>query len=146
MYGLRTVIHLLQGFLDSLRYYLVGVNGVPLIWNLLCVDHSLFCNTLLSGVIVEVGTGVLLSRSGLLCWTVCVVSSICLQCPWRRCITVRSPYMPALLCYKTEFRDGTESYSEAFDPDDSTLMGRYPTYDIDTDLGDWLVDWFCLFI
>lgn len=43
-------------------------------------DHSLFCNTLLSGVIVEVGTGVLLSRSGLLCWTVCVVSSICLQC------------------------------------------------------------------
>ena len=44
--------------------------------------------------------------------------------------------MPELLCYRTEFRDRTESYSEAFDPDDSPLMGRYPTYDIDTDLGD----------
>ena len=60
MYGLRTVIHLLQGFLDSLRYYLVGVNDVPLIWHLLCVDHSLFCNTSLGGV--------LLSRSELVCY------------------------------------------------------------------------------
>ena len=32
--------------------------------------------------------------------------------------------------------NGTEQYSEAFDPDDPTLMDRYPTYDTDTDLGD----------
>ena len=44
--------------------------------------------------------------------------------------------MPELLCYKTEFRDGTESYSEAFDTDDPTLSYRYPTYDTDTHLGD----------
>jgi len=30
--------------------------------------------------------------------------------------------------YKTEFRDETESYSEAFDTDDPTLPYRYPTY------------------
>jgi hypothetical protein len=47
-----------------------------------------------------------------------------------------SPYMPELLCYKTEFRDGTESYSEVFDTDDPTLSYRYPTYDTDTHLGD----------
>jgi hypothetical protein len=34
--------------------------------------------------------------------------------------------MPELLCLKTEFIDGTESYSEAFDP---TLIDRYPRYD-----------------
>jgi len=44
--------------------------------------------------------------------------------------------MPELLCYKTEFRDGTEFYSEAFDPDDPTLIDRYPRYDTDTHLGD----------
>lgn len=49
---------------------------------------------------------------------------------------VRSPYMPEQLCYRTEFRDGTESYSEAFDPDDLTLLNRYPPYDTDSKLGD----------
>jgi hypothetical protein len=28
------------------------------------------------------------------------------------------------------------AYSEAFDPDDPTLMDHYPTYDTNTDLGD----------
>ena len=44
--------------------------------------------------------------------------------------------MPELLCYKTEFRNGTESYSVDFDPDDPTLPYSYPTYDTDTYLGD----------
>ena len=44
--------------------------------------------------------------------------------------------MPELLYYKTEFRDGTESYSEAFDTDDPTLSYHYPIYDTDTHLGD----------
>ena len=41
--------------------------------------------------------------------------------------------MPELLCHKTKFIGGTESYSEAFDP---TLMDRYPRYDTDTHLGE----------
>ena len=44
--------------------------------------------------------------------------------------------MPELLCYKTEFRDRTESSPEAFDPDDPTLIDRYPRYDTDTHLSD----------
>ena len=40
------------------------------------------------------------------------------------------------ICHKTEFIDGTVSYSEAFDPDDPTLMDRYPRYDMDKHLGD----------
>jgi len=44
--------------------------------------------------------------------------------------------MAELLYYKTEFRDGTESYSEDFDSDDPALMDRYPTYDTDTHRGD----------
>jgi hypothetical protein len=35
-------------------------------------------------------------------------------------------YMTELLCLKTKFIDGTESYSEAFD---HTLIDRYPRYD-----------------
>jgi len=45
-------------------------------------------------------------------------------------------YNIELLYYKTEFRGGTESYSEAFDIDDPTLPYRYPTYDTDKDLDD----------
>ena len=37
--------------------------------------------------------------------------------------------MPEPLYHKTKFIDGTESYSEAFNP---TLMDRYPRYDTDT--------------
>jgi len=44
--------------------------------------------------------------------------------------------MPELLYYKTDFRDGKDSYSKSFDPDDPTLPYRYPTYDTDTHLGD----------
>ena len=44
--------------------------------------------------------------------------------------------MPELLYYKTEFRDGTESFSEDFNSDDRALMDRYPTYDTDTHRGD----------
>ena len=44
--------------------------------------------------------------------------------------------MPELRGNKTEFRDGTESYSDVLDPDDPTPMNRYPKYDTYTDLGD----------
>ena len=44
--------------------------------------------------------------------------------------------MPELLCHKTEFIDGTESYSEIYYPDDPTLMDCYPRYDMDKNLGD----------
>jgi len=44
--------------------------------------------------------------------------------------------MPELLCYKTEFRDGMEPYSTAFDPDDLTIIDRYPRYDTDTQIDD----------
>jgi len=58
------------------------------------------------------------------------------QNPWKRCTSVRSPYMPELLCLKTEFRDGRESYSEAFDLDDPTLMDCYTRYDTNSYLDD----------
>ena len=45
--------------------------------------------------------------------------------------------MPELRGNKTEFRDETESYFDVLDPDDPTLMDRYPTYDTYIDLGDW---------
>ena len=41
-----------------------------------------------------------------------------------------------LICYKAEYRDTTELYSEAFDSDNTTLVDCYPTYCTDTDLGD----------
>jgi hypothetical protein len=44
--------------------------------------------------------------------------------------------MPDLICHRTEIINGRVSYSEAFDPDNSTLMDRYPSYDIDKHLGD----------
>jgi hypothetical protein len=44
--------------------------------------------------------------------------------------------MPGQLCYKTEFKYGSVSYSQAFDPDDPTLIDRYPEYDTDKHLVD----------
>ena len=44
--------------------------------------------------------------------------------------------MPGQLCYKTEFKYGSVSYSQAFDPDDPTLIDRYTEYDTDKHLGD----------
>jgi hypothetical protein len=41
-----------------------------------------------------------------------------------------------IICHKTEFIYGTLSYAEAFDPDDPTLMDRYPRYDMNKQLGD----------
>jgi len=60
------------------------------------------------------------------------------QKPWRKCISVRSPYIRGKLCYKTEFKDGSVSFSESFDPDDPSLIDRHPDYNADTDLGDRL--------
>ena len=62
MYGLRPTVTALQGLWGSLRYW-VGINGMPLIWDLLCVDRSLFCNTPLGGA----------SRSWLIVSLCCVV-------------------------------------------------------------------------
>jgi len=58
------------------------------------------------------------------------------QKPWRKCTSIRSPYMRGKLCYKTEFEDGSVSFSEAFDPDDPSLIDRQPEYDTDTHLDD----------
>ena len=44
--------------------------------------------------------------------------------------------MPGHLCYKKEFKDGSVSYSDAFDLDDPTLIDRHPEYDTDKHLGD----------
>jgi hypothetical protein len=38
--------------------------------------------------------------------------------------------------YKTEFKDGSVFFSESFDPDDPSLLDRYPDYTTETDLGD----------
>jgi hypothetical protein len=46
------------------------------------------------------------------------------QKPWRKCTSVRSPYMRGKICYKAEFEDGSVSFSEAFDPDDPSLIDR----------------------
>jgi hypothetical protein len=43
--------------------------------------------------------------------------------------------MRGKLCYKTEFEDGSVSFSKAFDPDDPSLIDRHPEYDTDTHLG-----------
>ena len=56
--------------------------------------------------------------------------------PWRKCTSIRNPYMRGKLCYKMEFEDGSVSFSEAFDPDDQSLIDRKPEYDSDTHLGD----------
>ena len=56
--------------------------------------------------------------------------------PWNTCTTVRSPYIRGKLSYKTEFKDGSVSFSESFDPDDPTLIDRFPDYTTETDLGE----------
>jgi hypothetical protein len=48
------------------------------------------------------------------------------QKPWRKCTSVRSSYMRGKICYKTEFKDGSVSFSESFDPDDPSLIDRHP--------------------
>jgi hypothetical protein len=58
------------------------------------------------------------------------------QKPWRKCTSVRSPYMRGKICYKKEFKDGSVSFSESFDPDDPSLIDRHPDYKADTDLDD----------
>jgi hypothetical protein len=58
------------------------------------------------------------------------------QKPWRKCTSVRSPYMRGKICYKAEFEDGSVSFSEAFDPDDPSLIDRHTEYNTDTHLGD----------
>ena len=47
-----------------------------------------------------------------------------------------NPYIRGKLTYKTEFQDGSVSFSESFDPDDPALINRYPDYTTETDLGD----------
>ena len=49
---------------------------------------------------------------------------------------IRSPYIRGKLHYKTEFKDGSVSFSESFDPDDPALIDHFPDYTTETDLGD----------
>jgi hypothetical protein len=58
------------------------------------------------------------------------------QTPWKSCTAVRSPYNRDKLAYKTLFRDGSVSFSASFDPDDPTLLDRYPDYTSETDPGE----------
>ena len=45
--------------------------------------------------------------------------------------------MRGKICYiKKEFKDGSVSFSESFDPDDPSLIDRHPDYNADTDLDD----------
>ena len=53
--------------------------------------------------------------------------------PWNKFTTVQSPYIRGKLSYKTEFKDGSVSFSESFDPDDPALIDRYPDYTTETD-------------
>jgi hypothetical protein len=55
---------------------------------------------------------------------------------WNKCTAVRSPYIRGQLTYKREFKEGSVSFSESFDPDDPALIDRYPDYTTETDLGD----------
>ena len=55
---------------------------------------------------------------------------------WKSCTTVRSPYNRMKLATLTEFRDGSMSLSESFDPDDPALIDRFPDYPPETDIGD----------
>jgi hypothetical protein len=41
--------------------------------------------------------------------------------------------MRGKICYKTEFKDRSVSFSESFDPDDPSLTDRHPDYNTDTD-------------
>jgi hypothetical protein len=59
--------------------------------------------------------------------------------PWNKCTTVRSPYIRGKLSYKTEFKEGSVSFSESFDPDDPTLIDRFPDYTTETDLASMLL-------
>ena len=93
MYGLCTIVFVFQGFWDSLRY-LVGINGLPLIWDLLSVDCFLFCNTSLGGVFWLV--------LWLFCWSVWIVSSICLQ--WLSVCASVSTYMSTMARFLFAFR------------------------------------------
>ena len=56
--------------------------------------------------------------------------------PWNKCTGVRSPYIRGKVTYKTEFEDGSVSFSESFDPDDPALLDRYPEYTTETYLVD----------
>ena len=49
---------------------------------------------------------------------------------------MRSPYIRGKLTYKTEFKDGSMSFSESFDPDDPVLIYRYADYTAETNLSD----------
>ena len=55
---------------------------------------------------------------------------------WKSRTSVRSPYNRMKLANLTEFRDGSMSLSESFDPDDLALIDRFPDYPPETDIGD----------
>ena len=50
--------------------------------------------------------------------------------PWNKCTAVRSTYIRGKITFKTEFQDGSGSFSE------SELLDRYPYYTTETDLAD----------
>ena len=55
---------------------------------------------------------------------------------WESCTTVRSPYDRKKLAYLMNYRDGSTTLSEPFDPDDPALIDRFPEYITQIDIGD----------
>ena len=55
---------------------------------------------------------------------------------WKNCTTVRSTYNRMKLANLTEYRDGSMSLSESFDPYDPALIKRFPDYLHETYIGD----------
>lgn len=48
------------------------------------------------------------------------------QTPWMKDTVTRTPYAPELMCHKIVYQDETELCTEAFNPDDPTLVDRLP--------------------
>jgi hypothetical protein len=114
-----------------------GINGKTLAWHLqvnnclpiklllVWVDHSPNCVNVV---------GLWRACSSLCSCFVCVVSSV-MELLSSLC-SCTNPYIRGKLTYKTEFQDGSVSFSESFDADDSALIDRYPDYTTEADLGD----------
>jgi len=55
---------------------------------------------------------------------------------WESCTAVRSPHDRKKLAYKMNYRDGSTTLSEPFDPDDPALIDRFPEYKTQVNIGD----------
>ena len=56
--------------------------------------------------------------------------------PWTKDTVIRTPCAPELMCHKSFTKTRLQEYTEAFNPDDPTLVDRLATYQTDAYLGD----------